>query len=160
MQEVIILLKRMGVCIKEEAGYLHCLAKGPVKNINGICTEVYPGFPTDVQSVFLALMATGRGMGSIEEKIFESRFACVQQLCKMGADIQVHERIANVRGTTRLYGASVMAQDLRGGAALVVAALAAEGKTTLHGVEFLDRGYEDLVLNLSQLGAKIMRIGG
>lgn len=160
MQEVIILLKRMGVCIKEETGYLHCLAKGPVKNINGICTEVYPGFPTDVQSVFLALMATGRGMGSIEEKIFESRFACVQQLCKMGADIQVHERIANVRGTTRLYGASVMAQDLRGGAALVVAALAAEGKTTLHGVEFLDRGYEDLVLNLSQLGAKIMRIGG
>lgn len=162
MSKVIEVLKQMGVSIKEGTGYLQCEAKEPVRNVEGICTEVYPGFPTDMQSVFLALMATGTGTGSIEEKIFESRFACVRELQKMGANIQVNQQrqTAYVIGTKGLLGALVEAKDLRGGAALVVAALNAKGKTVIQGVDFLDRGYESLALNLSQLGAKIVRIGG
>ena len=162
MGNVVELLKKMGMSIEEESGYLQCKAKEPVKNIEGIYTEVYPGFPTDMQSVFLALMATGSGQGSMEEKIFESRFACVRELQKMGANIQVdhQKRTAYVTGTKGLLGTSVEAKDLRGGAALVVAALNAKGKTIIQGIEFLDRGYENLALNLSQLGANIVRIGG
>lgn len=162
MSKVIEVLKQMGVSIKEGTGYLQCEAKEPVRNVEGICTEVYPGFPTDMQSVFLALMATGTGTGSIEEKIFESRFACVRELQKMGANIQVNQQrqTAYVIGTKGLLGALVEAKDLRGGAALVVAALNAKGKTVIQGVDFLDRGYESLALNLSQLGANIVRIGG
>lgn len=160
MTFVIDLLKKMGVYIRKQSEGLYCMAKEPVSNIKGIQTEVYPGFPTDMQSVFLALMATGTGEGSIKEKIFESRYACVKELQKMGADIRIDGRMASVTGKRNLTGTLVEAKDLRGAAALVLAALTAQGKTVLHGVEFLDRGYEKFEENLSCLGAEIMRSGG
>lgn len=162
MNIVLEFLKKMGVSIKEEQGWIQCEAKEPVENIEGICTEVYPGFPTDMQSIFIALMATGSGKGSIKETIFESRFACVRELKKMGANIWIdrQKRTAYVMGTKGLIGTTVQAKDLRGGAALVVAALNAKGKTIIQGIDFLDRGYENLALNLSQLGANIVRLGG
>ncbi len=121
-------------------------------------TSPYPGFPTDMQAQFTALNAVSDGAGIIIENIFETRFKHVPDLRKMGADITVHGDVAVVRGVRKLYGAEVHASDLRGGSALVLAGLKADGITTISGVNLIDRGYESFEKTLSSLGAKIQRI--
>lgn len=127
------------------------LAPGSIK------TMPYPGFPTDAQSLFLAMLCCADGTSIITETIFESRFKPVPELCRMGAKISVDGRVAVVCGTERLSGTEVNASDLRGGAALVIAALMADGTTVINTPEFIDRGYENFEASLAQLGADIIR---
>ena len=118
-------------------------------------TLPYPGFPTDLQAQFMAVACVCHGTCILSENVFENRFKHVPELCRMGARIQIKERTAVVRGGTPLMGAEVAAKDLRGGAALVIAGLAAKGRTTVEGKCFIDRGYQDLAAELSALGAEI-----
>jgi UDP-N-acetylglucosamine 1-carboxyvinyltransferase len=122
-----------------------------------VMTEPYPGYPTDLQAQFMALMATARGASMITETIFENRFMHVPELARMGANINVHGASAMVRGVPRLTGAPVMATDLRASVSLVVAGLIAEGETVINRVYHLDRGYERLEDKLSACGARIER---
>lgn len=126
--------------------------------VSEITTMPYPGFPTDAQSLFLAMLTTAEGTSIIKENIFESRFKPAEELVRMGADVMVDGRIAVVRGVDKLSGAIVSAADLRGGAALVVAGLSAEGLTEIENPHYIDRGYAELVETLSMLGAKIKRV--
>lgn len=123
-----------------------------------IKTNPYPGFPTDMHPQFSAVLCTSQGIGSISEGIFgANRFKYVEELKKMGADIVVVDNTAHITGVPTLHGATVKGCDLRAGAALVVAALGAEGVSTISGLEFIERGYEDLVGKLKALGADIQR---
>lgn len=121
-------------------------------------TLPYPGFPTDMQSQFMAYMTVAEGTCQFTETIFENRFMHVDELRKMGANIQAEGRNAFITGVPKLYGAAVRATDLRAGAALIIAGLAAEGKTTVSDLYHLDRGYEDLIGKFQSLGADIRRI--
>jgi UDP-N-acetylglucosamine 1-carboxyvinyltransferase len=121
-------------------------------------TEPFPGFPTDLQAQFMALMTPASGAAMITETIFENRFMHVPELCRMGASINVHGASAMVRGVKRLTGAPVMATDLRASVSLVLAGLAADGDTILNRVYHLDRGYERLVEKLAACGAEIERL--
>jgi UDP-N-acetylglucosamine 1-carboxyvinyltransferase len=134
------------------------VAKGPdeVKSVD-ITTMPFPGFPTDMQAQFMALMCLSDGGSIIKETIFENRFMHVSELRRMGADIEIKGGQALVRGKRGLSGAQVMATDLRASASLVLAGLAAEGRTEISRVYHLDRGYQDLDLKLSHLGSKIWR---
>lgn len=123
-----------------------------------IRTQPYPGFPTDVQPQWAALMAVARGTSVIREEIYSHRFQYVRELWRMGADITVESRVAIIRGVRTLTGASLEAPDLRGGAALVLAALAAQGESQIRGVHHLDRGYQDLEAKLRGVGARIQRV--
>ena len=118
-------------------------------------TGCYPEFPTDLQSPFMVAMTLSGCRGQIEETVFENRFRIVPELAKMGADICIQGNTAYIDGCRRLRGAIVHAQELRGGAALVTAALAAEGTSIVTNRHYIDRGYEDLVLRLRELGAAI-----
>lgn len=120
-------------------------------------TEPYPGFPTDLQSQFMAFMTRCQGAAMITETIFENRFMHVPELCRMSANITLHKSSALVRGVSQLVGAHVMATDLRASVALVLAGLVAKGTTTVHRVYHLDRGYETLETKLQQCGACIER---
>ena len=121
-------------------------------------TMPYPGFPTDAQAPFLAMALTAAGASVFVENIFESRYKHVAELRRMGGHVEVEGRVAVVEGIPRLHGAGVEATELRGGAALVLAALSAEGESTVSGVRFIDRGYENFEGLLRQLGAEIQRI--
>jgi UDP-N-acetylglucosamine 1-carboxyvinyltransferase len=121
-------------------------------------TMPYPGFPTDMQAQFMALMSIADGTSIIRETIFENRFMHVAELIRMGADIAVEGGIATVKGVSRLNGAPLMATDLRASASLVVAALAAKGETTIHRIYHLDRGYEKMEEKLKKIGADIIRV--
>ncbi|CAA6605974.1 UDP-N-acetylglucosamine 1-carboxyvinyltransferase [Rhodospirillaceae bacterium LM-1] len=123
-----------------------------------IMTEPYPGFPTDMQAQFMALMATVKGASMITETIFENRFMHVPELARMGAKVNVHGSSAIVRGSSNLSGAQVMATDLRASVSLVLAGLAAKGETTISRVYHLDRGYERLEEKLAGCGARIERL--
>lgn len=127
----------------------------PVKLIN---TMPYPGFPTDAQSLMMSVMALARGTSIIRENIFQGRYAHATELIRMGADISIADKIAVVRGVRSLYGCAVAAADLRSGAALAVAALAADGETDIYNVHYIDRGYEKFEESLLSLGADIERI--
>lgn len=118
----------------------------------------HPGFPTDLQPQMTALLSLAEGTSVITENVFNSRFRYVDELIRMGALIRVESRSAIVKGVPKLSGASVYAPDLRAGASLVVAGLAAEGRTVLEGLQFLDRGYEKIESKLVNLGAEIKRI--
>ncbi|MDA0304994.1 MAG: UDP-N-acetylglucosamine 1-carboxyvinyltransferase [Proteobacteria bacterium] len=131
-------------------------ADGGLRGVD-IMTEPYPGFPTDMQAQVMALMAVADGASMMTETIFENRFMHVPELCRMGADINVHGASAIVRGVKKLSGAQVMATDLRASVSLVLAGLAAEGETVINRVYHLDRGYERLVDKLSACGADIRR---
>ncbi len=120
-----------------------------------ITTGPYPGFPTDLQSPFMAFLAAGEGQSVIEERVFEGRFATVKSLEKMGASICTRGRCAVIEGRYPLKEAVVHASDLRGGAALAVAALAAEGRTIIRDCRHIERGYEDICRDLAVLGARI-----
>ncbi len=123
-----------------------------------IMTEPYPGFPTDMQAQLMSLMTIANGASMITETIFENRFMHVPELCRMGADINVHGASAIIRGVSQLSGARVMATDLRASVSLVLAGLAARGVTTISRVYHLDRGYERLEEKLSNCGASIQRL--
>jgi UDP-N-acetylglucosamine 1-carboxyvinyltransferase len=125
-----------------------------------VSTEPFPGFPTDLQAQFMALMATAEGTSHIKESIFENRFMHVPELLRMGADIQVQGDMALVRGVEQLTGAPVMATAVRACSSLVLAAVAAEGETMINRVYHLDRGFEQLEQKLSRCGARIERLTG
>ncbi|MGD0885073.1 MAG: UDP-N-acetylglucosamine 1-carboxyvinyltransferase [Thermodesulfovibrionales bacterium] len=133
--------------------------KGPKRpSAHDIKTMPYPGFPTDMQAQFMAFMSIASGTSIIRETIFENRFMHVAELKRMGADVDIEGGIATVRGVAKLKGADVMATDLRASASLIVAGLAAEGKTTVHRLYHLDRGYEKIEKKLRGLGAVVERL--
>lgn len=136
---------------------IHIKANSPISVLN-ISTQPYPGFPTDLQAPMMALQAVSDGICILTENIFENRFRHVGELRKMGADIIINGRTAVIRGVKRLTGAEVYAQDLRGGASLVLAGLNAEGETTVHDIHHIDRGYEAMETVLTELGADVVRI--
>ena len=152
-----VLVKTGSEVIESDKGVRVKNILGKIKGID-IMTEPYPGFPTDMQAQIMALLAISDGASMITETIFENRFMHVPELCRMGADINVHGSSAIVRGVNKLSGAELMATDLRASVCLVLAALAAEGVTTLNRVYHLDRGYERLEEKLSECGADIQRI--
>jgi UDP-N-acetylglucosamine 1-carboxyvinyltransferase len=125
-----------------------------------ITTLPYPGFPTDMQAQFMALLTLCEGDSIITETVFENRMRHVAELSRMGADIRLKGNHAIVRGVPMLSGAPVVATDLRASAALVLAGLAAQGKTSIEGLHHLDRGYEKLELKLQKLGARLQRVQG
>ncbi len=136
-----------------------------VRRLNGLhgsdaMTEPYPGFPTDMQAQFMALMAVAEGAAMVTETIFENRFMHVPELNRMGARINVHGASAIVRGVPALSGAPVMATDLRASVSLVLAGLAAAGETVVNRVYHLDRGYEAVEQKLAGCGADIERLAG
>ena len=140
--------------IEVEKNNIKLLAPKKLKAID-IKTMPYPGFPTDMQSVFASMLTTARGTSIIIENIFENRFKFTQELNKMGSKITIEGKSAIIRGVRRLYGSKVNATDLRGGAALVLAGLIAKGETKVDNIEYILRGYESLDKKLKNLGAKI-----
>lgn len=149
-------LKKMNLKIAYSKNELHLKTLKRFNSIN-IKTMPYPGFPTDMQSQFTTLLTLAKGTSIIVENIFENRYKYVNELIKMGANITLEDRTAIVQGVDRLYGANVEAKELRGGAALVTAALAAQGETKISGIGFIERGYENLIKKLTILGAKIIK---
>ena len=131
---------------------------GKLKSVNLVETMPFPGFPTDMQAQYSALCATAKGTTLMVENLFETRYKYAAELKRMGADITVRDRTAVIRGVEKLHGARVTAGDLRGGAALVVAALKAEGKSEVVDISHIDRGYSELEYKLKKLGAKIRRV--
>lgn len=157
MGAMLHVLKEMGVKLRCEGNMIFQSAPKRLKSVHTVRTMPYPGFPTDIQSPFMSLAAMARGTSVFIENIFENRFQHVDELARMGADIKVEGRSAVVRGVKGLEGANVVARELRGGASLVVAALAANGTTTVSGIEFIDRGYENIEKYLFDCGGKIRR---
>ena len=133
---------------------IEIIAPKRVKSVD-IKTMPYPGFPTDMQSIFGALLITAKGTSVITENIFESRYKYAQELIRMGAKINVEGRTAIIKGTKRIQGTNVVASDLRGGAALIMEALVARGVTQIENVHYILRGYENIEGKLKELGAKI-----
>lgn len=160
MQAGLSVLREMGGRIRQDGNSVTLKSSGKIKNIHILKTMPYPGFPTDIQSPFMALSCVADGTSVFVENIFENRFRHVDELVRMGADIKVEGRSAVVRGVKKLSGANVEAHELRGGAALVLAALAAEGRSVVHGTDFIDRGYENIEGYLSMCGASIRRVLG
>ena len=146
------LLRQMGAEVEAEEDWIHVRMEQQCRPVPYVVTAPFPGFPTDLQSALMAALATASGMSFIEEKIFEARFQIVEELRKMGASITSDESFALVDGDARLHGAQVEAKELRGGAALIMAALAAEGETCIRGMEYVQRGYEDINGDLKKLG--------
>ena len=158
MNAMTAVLKEMGCKIYDEKNRMIITTpKTRLKPVKRIVTMPYPGFPTDIQSPFMALCATADGTCVFVENIFENRFQHVEELIRMGADIKVDGRIAIVQGVEKLEGTNVVAKELRGGAALVVAALSAEGITEIENIKYIDRGYEAIEKYLSACGANIKR---
>lgn len=157
MGAMLHVLSDMGARLRCGTNKIEQTAPKRLKSVHTIKTMPYPGFPTDIQSPFMALAAIADGTSVFVENIFENRFQHVDELTRMGADIKAEGRTAVVRGVKELQGANVVARELRGGAALVIAALAANGITTISGTEFIDRGYESIETYLQKCGAKITR---
>jgi len=141
--------------VYEDSVYIQ--AKGDIMSIPMTETQPYPGFPTDMQAQVLALQTISKGSALIVENIFETRYKHVPELTKMGANIVVKDKVVLIRGVKRLHGAEVCAHDLRGGAALVLAGLCANGLTEISDVKHIDRGYLNFDENLRMVGAKIIR---
>lgn len=158
LSTVTALFREAGCCVCSTADTVRLTCGEPLKAVRPIHTAPYPGFPTDAQAPVMAALAAARGTTLFVENVFESRYRHVDELVRMGANICVEGRVAAVSGVPRLYGAVVRATDLRGGAALAVAALGADGETALTGLQHIDRGYEDLARDLRALGAKIDRM--
>lgn len=158
MHAVLEKLRHMGCRITEEENGITVAAEGRLRAVHKIETQPFPGFPTDMQPQITAVLSAAEGTCCVVENMFESRFKYTAQLCKMGAKILVKDRVAVVKGVKRLSGASVSAEDLRGGAALCVAALGAEGISVISGVRHIDRGYDKIETALAALGADVRRI--
>ena len=158
LRPVTLKMIEAGMRVEEHPDGIRCI--GP-QNRRGTATRVtalpHPGFPTDMQQAFTAYLATAEGTSMVSDQVYENRFRCLTELGKMGVQSQVDGRTAVITGTARLTGADVEATDLRAGAALVVAGLAAEGQTRISHIEHLDRGYEALTEKLRNVGAHIWR---
>jgi UDP-N-acetylglucosamine 1-carboxyvinyltransferase len=157
IQSAATILRDAGVTLTEtERG---CRVTRTTDKLIGVdvMTEPYPGFPTDLQAQFVALMTVATGASMVTETIFENRFMHVPELKRMGANINVHGSSALIRGIDRLKGAPVMATDLRASVSLVLAGLAAEGETIVNRIYHLDRGYDRVEKKLGACGAKIIR---
>jgi len=150
-------VEEAGAIVETGGHWIRCYAKKPLQALS-IHTTPHPGFPTDLQAQFMALMCTAQGSSVITENIFENRFMHVQELLRMGANIELDGHSAMVHGVSHLSGAPVMATDLRASACLILAALAAKGTTHISRIYHLDRGYERIEEKLMSLGANIQRI--
>jgi UDP-N-acetylglucosamine 1-carboxyvinyltransferase len=153
-------LAKTGVTVQETNSGVRIARNGAGIEPVTVETQPFPGFPTDLQAQLMALMTTAGGTSVIRETIFENRFMHVQELARLGADIQLHGDTATIKGVKGLTGAPVMATDLRASVSLVVAALMAEGETMINRVYHLDRGFEQLEQKLSRCGAQIERLTG
>lgn len=157
LELVISKLKNMGVLIEETSNGIYVNGKNNLNSVD-IVTLPYPGFPTDLQAQIMALLSLSKGTSILTENVFENRFLVVDELNRMGADIRTEGHHAVIKGVDKLYGVPVAARDLRGGAALVLAGLAATGTTIISDIQHIDRGYQDFDLKLNSIGAKIERI--
>ena len=157
MEALTAKLLEMGAKVYEKDDSIRVRSIGAHRAVS-FKTQVYPGFPTDLQQPMSALLCTATGTSTIVENIFESRFRHLMEMERMGARVRIYDRTAIVEGVSQLHGAAVEASDLRAGAALVVAGLMAQGNTEITGTHFIDRGYEHLEDKLSGLGAKIARV--
>jgi UDP-N-acetylglucosamine 1-carboxyvinyltransferase len=158
LETALTALKQTGASVTETPTGIHITRNGAGIAPVTIETQPFPGFPTDLQAQLMALMTKAGGTSVIRETIFENRFMHVQELARLGADIQLHGDTATVKGVKQLRGAQVMATDLRASVSLVIAGLMAEGQTTINRVYHLDRGFERLEQKLSRCGAEIERI--
>jgi UDP-N-acetylglucosamine 1-carboxyvinyltransferase len=156
---LLTLLEKTGVAVDETGRGLKLHMNGSRPASVDFSTAPFPGFPTDLQAQFMALMTVADGTAIIKETIFENRFMHVPELARLGADIKVNGDVAMVRGVEKLTGAPVMATDLRASVSLVLAGLAAEGETIVNRIYHLDRGFDRLEEKLRGAGADIERIG-
>lgn len=157
-QSLLQLLEQMGVEVECRETSCRIRTMGPLEVHHlEVSTEPYPGFPTDLQPQLLSLLSMTKGQSWLTENIFESRFKHVAELQKMGADLSINQRTVSIQGVSRLHAARVEGTDLRAGAALVLAALAADGISVVHGLHQIDRGYEKIEHTLTTLGAYINR---
>ncbi len=153
-------LTEMGCRLYDEEERVHLAAPKRLRAFASLQTQPHPGFPTDMQAQMMAVSCLAEGTGVIVENVFESRFGHVSDLNRMGARIRVNGRVAVMEGVEKLHGRKVCARDLRGGAALVLAGLAAEGETMIENAHLIDRGYAALEETLCRLGGRVKRIGG
>lgn len=157
LQSVLYKLRECGCIIQTYNHSLKLTASEKIRAVESVRTLPYPGYPTDMQAQMMALMALSDGITIFTENIFENRYKHANELIRMGANINVDGRMAVVRGVEKLSGATVVAQDLRGGAALILAGLAAEGTTIVENIKHIDRGYENIHKSLGELGVDIIR---
>ncbi len=158
LESVINILKKTGCEIYYGNDYLRIAAADRLNSIDLLQTTPYPGFPTDMQSQLMSVLAIADGRSIIEENVFENRFQIVDELIKMGADIRVEGNRAYINGVKAFKGARVKAHELRGGAALVIAGLGADGITYVEDTGYIKRGYEDIVGNITLLGGNIQLV--
>ena len=153
-------LDEAGIVCSEISGGIHVVSTVERPRAVSVTTQPYPGFPTDLQAQTMSLMVMAEGSAVLTETIFENRYMHVPELIRMGANIDINGRVAVVRGVERLYGAPVMASDLRASASLILAGLVAQGETRLSDIHHLDRGYERIEDKLRGVGASIERLDG
>ena len=160
MDAILEVYRKMGGQCHQVGGKLIVNGKNAGFPLELLETDVYPGFPTDLQSPAMAVLATIPGVSRIREKIFEDRYKLASWLCYMGAKIEIRDGIAVIHGGYPLKGCTVEAEELRGGAALVITALAAEGVTRIRGCSFIERGYEHICEDLTALGGLLIKDRG
>ena len=150
-------LREAGAIVEEDIDKVRVIGNGTLKGVS-VKTLPYPGFPTDMQAQIMAMMVVSEGKSKVTETVFENRFMHVEELNRMGATIITSDRSANIEGPAKLVGCDVRATDLRAGAAMILAGLVAEGETRIGDLHHIDRGYEDIVEKLKNLGADIERV--
>ena len=160
LQSALDVIAKAGVEVDETNEGIRIRRNGHALQPVDIDTDPFPGFPTDLQAQFMALMTRADGTSRIRETIFENRFMHVQELARLGARIRLDGDVAHVEGVPKLTGAQVMATDLRASVSLVIGGLVAEGDTTINRVYHLDRGFEALEAKLGRCGAVVERISG
>lgn len=158
IESIIPLFEETGCTVTIKDGNLHLVCPKRLKSFKYARTMPYPGFPTDAQAVMMSVATVAQGTTVFVENIFESRYRHVEELTRLGASIKVANKVAVVEGVDRLFGTKVSAKELRGAASLVVASLRAEGITEIEGIKFLERGYENLEVTLTELGANIRKV--
>lgn len=155
---VVPIFQKAGCSVITQGGDVRITSDSCLKSVNDIRTMPYPGFPTDAQAPVMAMLSSASGTSVIVENIFENRFKHVPELIRMGAKIKIEGRVAIIDGSKKLHGAHVSATDLRGGAALIVAALSAKGRTYIDNVCHIERGYENICQQLCKIGADVNEI--
>ena len=159
LDSVLEVVKQMGCRLSLEGKHLEVWQKERPKAVSLVQTQVYPGFPTDLQSVLMTTLSVSDGESQIEENIFSNRFKIAGELVRMGAEIKIEGRRARIKGKEKLYAMSLLAEDLRGGAALVLAGICAQGNSLIGNCHYIERGYEDICRDYRMLGATIEKIG-
>lgn len=158
LASIIALYKYSGCLIDSLEDYVYIINEDRIKSVSKVISCPYPGFPTDMQAQLMVSLSIADGISTIEETVFENRYKHVSELNKMGANIVVDEKLAIINGVNKLHGENVNVRDLRGGAALVIAALSAEGVSIVENIHHVKRGYENFVYKLQNLGADIKEI--